>query len=337
MGPEGAEIAITRRHETAGISVEEVLALYTQMVLVRILDERILVLNRQGKVPIGISCQGHEAAQMGSAWAALRNGPCFFFPYYRDLALKITAGVSAREALLSFMGKAGDPFSNGRQFPLQGADLRRGIIQLSNVVAAGLPQAVGYAWACRYLGEETVVLAYFGDGASSEGECHEAMNFAGIHRVPIVFFCENNRYAISVPQRKQMAIENVAERAAAYGFPGVVVDGTDLFEVIEVTRRVIAHARTQGPILIEAKVERLSPHTTDDDDRRYRSREELEQARHRDPVRRLQQYLLQEGILTPEQDRAIWEGARQEVEEATRYAEASPYPEASTLLEHIYA
>jgi len=337
MGPEEAEITITRRHEAVGVSAEEVLTLYAQMVLVRVLDERILILNRQGKAPIGISCQGHEAAQMGSAWAALKDGPCFFFPYYRDLAVKIALGVSAREALLSFMGKAGDPFSNGRQFPLQGADLRRRIIQLSNVVAAGLPQAVGYAWACRFLGEETVVLAYFGDGASSEGECHEAMNFAGIHRVPIVFFCENNRYAISVPQRKQMAIENVADRAAAYGFPGIIVDGTDLFEVYEATRRAISQARSHGPVLIEAKVERLSPHTTDDDDRRYRSPEELQEARRRDPVRRLQQYLLQEGILTPEHDRAIWERARQEVDEATRYADAAPYPPASTLHEHVYA
>jgi 2-oxoisovalerate dehydrogenase E1 component alpha subunit len=239
--------------------------------------------------------------------------------------------------LLSFLGKAGDPFSNGRQFPLQGADLRRRIIQLSNVVAAGLPQAVGYAWACRYLGEKTVVLAYFGDGATSEGECHEAMNFAGIHRVPIVFFCENNGYAISVPQRKQMAIENVADRAAAYGFPGIVVDGTDLFEVYEATRRAIEHARVNGPVLIEAKVERLSPHTTDDDDRRYRSREDLEQARRRDPLQRLRQYLLQEGLLTAEQEAAIWERVRRQVEEATRQAEEAPYPSATTLWEHVYA
>lgn len=331
------EIAIEHRHEAVGLASEEVLKLYSMMVLVRTLDERVLVLNRQGKAPIGISCQGHEAAQMGSAWAALKDGRCFFFPYYRDLALKMVLGVSAREALLSFMGKVGDPFSNGRQFPLQGADLTRRIIQLSNVVAAGLPQAVGYAWACRYLGEETVVLAYFGDGASSEGECHEAMNFASVHRVPIVFFCENNSYAISVPQRKQMAIANVADRAAAYGFPGLVVDGTDLFDVYEATCRALAHARSQGPFLIEAKVERLSPHTTDDDDRRYRSREELEAARRRDPVRRLQQYLQQEGMLTPEQDAAIWERARQEVEEATREAEAAPYPPAATLWEHVYA
>ncbi len=330
-------IALGRRHEAVGLTQEELLSLYATMVLVRALDERILVLNRQGKAPIGIPCRGHEAAQMGSAWAALKDGQCFFFPYYRDLALKVTVGVSAHEVLLSFLGKAGDPFSQGRQFPLQGADLRRRIIQLSNVVAAGLPQAVGYAWACRYLGEKTVVLAYFGDGASSEGECHEAMNFAGIHRVPIVFFCENNGYAISVPQRKQMAIKNVADRAAAYGFPGIVVDGTDLFEVYEVTHRAIEHARTNGPVLIEAKVERLSPHTTDDDDRRYRSREDLEQARRRDPLQRLRQYLLQEGLLTAEQDTAIWERVRRQVEEATRQAEGAPYPSATTLWEHVYA
>ncbi len=331
------EISFSYTHEAVGLTTEDVLACYEKMLLARALDERILALNRQGKAPIGISPQGHEAAQVGSGWAALKDGRCFFFPYYRDLALKVAVGVTPQEVLLSFLGKQGDPFSHGRQFPLQGAYMQRRIVQLSNVVAANLPQAVGYAWACRYLGEETVVLAYFGDGASSEGECHEAMNFAGIHRVPIVFFCENNGYAISVPQHKQMAIENVADRASSYGFEGWVVDGTDLFEVYAATRRAIAQARSQGPVLIEAKVERLAPHTTDDDDRRYRSPQEMERARRRDPLRRLEQYLRQEGILSREREIEIQERVRRQVEEATRWAEAAPYPPASTLWEHVYA
>ena len=220
---------------------------YRRMVFCRTIDERIWALNRQGKVPIAASSQGHEAAQLGSLLAAEKDGDCFLFPYYRDLALKFAAGLTAEQVMRSFMGKAGDPYSNGRQFPLQGADLPRKIIQISNVVAAGLTQSVGYAMACRMRGESTVSLVYFGDGASSQGETHEAMNFAGVHNLPVVFICENNRYAISVPQSKQMGIEEVASRAAAYGFPGFTIDGMDFLACYEATREAINSARTPGP------------------------------------------------------------------------------------------
>ena len=183
----------TYRHEGLGLTRQEILDFYRKMVLARTLDERIWALNRQGKVPIAASSQGHEAAQIGSLLAAQKDGHCFLFPYYRDLSLKMTAGLTTLETMLSFMGKDGEPYSGGRQFPLQGADLKHNIIQISNVVSAGMTQSVGYALGCKMLGEKTVVLSYFGDGGSSEGECHEAMNFAGVHKLPIVFICENNR------------------------------------------------------------------------------------------------------------------------------------------------
>ena len=211
-----------------GLTTEDLADYYAKLVLVRTVDERIWALNRQGKVPIAASCQGHEAAQLGSLLAALKDGNCFLFPYYRDLALKIAAGLTPTQVMMSFMGKAGEPYSNGRQFPLQGADLPNRIIQISNVVSAGLTQSVGYALACTMLEDRTVVLVYFGDGGASQGETHEAMNFAGVHRLPVIFVCENNGYAISVPQRKQMNVEDVASRAAGYGFPGFVVDGWTL-------------------------------------------------------------------------------------------------------------
>lgn len=307
------------------------------MILCRTIDERIWALNRQGKVPIAASSQGHEAAQLGSLLAAEKDGDCFLFPYYRDLALKFAAGLTAEEVMRSFMGKAGDPYSNGRQFPLQGADLPRNIIQISNVVAAGLTQSVGYALACKMRGEKTVVLVYFGDGASSQGETHEAMNFAAIHNLPVVFLCENNRYAISVPQRKQMSIEEVASRAASYGFPGFAIDGMDFIGCYEASREAISHARSEGPVLLEMKVERFMSHTTDDDDRRYRPPEEVEQARLRDPLVSLGNLLIENSIMTQEQLDAAASEALDAVDAATDAADVASPPDVSTLHYMVYS
>lgn len=320
-----------------GMTTGDLVDYYKRLVLVRMTDERIWALNRQGKAPIAASSQGHEAAQLGSLLAAEKDGKCFLFPYYRDLALKMAAGLTPTQVMLSFMGKVGDPYSNGRQFPLQGADLPHKIIQISNVVAAGLTQAAGYAMACKMLGDDTVVLVYFGDGGSSQGETHEAMNFAGVHRLPVVFICENNRYAISVPQRRQMAIDDVSARAAGYGFPGFTVDGMDLIQCYEATREAINHARSQGPVLLEMKVERFMPHTTDDDDRRYRASDEVEAARRRDPVITLGAALVEQGVLTQEQIEELKAQARRAVNEATDAADAASLPDSSTLWDHVYA
>ncbi len=320
-----------------GLTQQDLLNCYRQMVLVRKTDERIWMMNRQGKVPISASCQGHEAAQLGCLLAAQQDGDCFHFPYYRDLAIKMMVGLSPTQVMLSFMGKLGEPYSGARQFPLQGADLEHGVIQISNVVGAGLTQAVGYALGCRMLGEKTVVLAYFGDGATSQGETHEAMNFAGVHRLPVIFICENNGYAISVPQSQQMAIADVAIRAEGYGFPGEVVDGMDLVKSYQATREGIKHARSQGPVLLEMKVERLMPHTTDDDDRRYRGENEVEQARLRDPLVTFPAFLKEMGILSDEEAEEINAEAQRAVNEATDAAEAASPPDASDILSRVYA
>ena len=320
-----------------GITHHDLVDFYKRMVLVRTTDERVWMMNRQGKVPIAASSQGHEATQLGTLLAAEKDGRCFFFPYYRDLALKMAAGLTPTQVMLSFMGKSGEPYSGARQFPLQGADLEHNVIQISNVVSAGLTQATGYALGCRMLGDDTVVLVYFGDGGASQGETHEAMNFAGVHKLPVVFVCENNHYAISVPQAKQMAITDVAARAEGYGFPGLVVDGMDLIQVYEATRQAIDHARTQGPVLLETKLERFMPHTTDDDDRRYRPAEEVAEARLRDPVVTLAQRLVEEGALTEEQVGDIKAQALESVNDATDFADAAIPPDASTLHDNVYA
>ena len=320
-----------------GLKNADLVDYYTRLVQVRSIDERIWALNRQGKVPIAASAQGHEAAQLGSLLAAEKDGDCFLFPYYRDLALKVAAGLTPAQTMMSFMGKAGDPYSNGRQFPLQGADLPNKIIQISNVVAAGLTQGVGYALGCRMAGEKTVVLVYFGDGATSQGETHEAMNFASIHKLPVIFICENNRYAISTPKTSQMAIEEFSDRASSYGFPGITVDGMDLVSCYEATREAITHARSQGPVLLEMLVERFMSHTTDDDDRRYRPEGEVERARERDPVITLARTLIDEKILTQKQVDAIAAAALKATDEATDIADASSPPDKSGLHDMVYS
>ena len=319
-----------------GLKNADLVDYYSRMVQARSLDERIWALNRQGKVPIAASSQGHEATQLGSLLAAEKDGDCFLFPYYRDLALKVAAGLTPVQTMMSFMGKAGDPYSNARQFPLQGADLSNKIIQISNVVAAGLTQSVGYALGARMAGEKTVVFSYFGDGATSQGELHEAMNFASIHKLPVIFICENNRYAISTPQRSQMMVEEIASRAASYGFPGFTVDGMDLIQCYEATREAITHARSQGPVLLEMLVERFMSHTTDDDDRRYRPEGEVEKARERDPVVSLANLLINESILTQKEIDSIDSNALKATDEATDLADASSQPPESVLHDSVY-
>ena len=319
-----------------GLKNADLVDYYSRMVQARSLDERIWALNRQGKVPLAASSQGHEATQLGSLLAAEKDGDCFLFPYYRDLALKVAAGLTPVQTMMSFMGKAGDPYSNARQFPLQGADLSNKIIQISNVVAAGLTQSVGYALGARMAGEKTVVFSYFGDGATSQGELHEAMNFASIHKLPVIFICENNRYAISTPQRSQMMVEEIASRAASYGFPGFTVDGMDLIQCYEATREAITHARSQGPVLLEMLVERFMSHTTDDDDRRYRPEGEVEEARKRDPVVSLANLLINESILTQKEIDSIDSNALKATDEATDLADASSQPPESVLHDSVY-
>ena len=319
-----------------GLTVADLAEACRQMILVRTMDERIWMMNRQGKVPIAASAQGHEAAQLGSLLAAQKDGDCFLFPYYRDLAIKMAVGLTPRQVMLSFMGKEGDPYSGARQFPLQGADLPRRVIQISNVVAAGLTQSVGYALGCRMLGDDTVTICYFGDGATSQGETHEAMNFAAIHQLPIVFICENNKFAISTPQNSQMVIADVAARAEAYGFPGFVVDGLDFMACYEATREAIVHARRTGPTLVEMKCERFMPHTTDDDDRRYRDRDVLDAARQRDPVVTFPADLVIRGIVSQEQVDGFRAEAVQQVNDATDFADAALPPDASTIYDNLY-
>jgi 2-oxoisovalerate dehydrogenase E1 component alpha subunit len=338
MADNGSRSTSAQTHQAdTGLDDKNLLAMYRQMILCRTMDERIWMLNRQGKAAIVASAQGHEAAQIGSAWA-LRKGEDQFYIYYRDLAILLVLGMTPVEIMSGFLAKEGEPLSGARQFPTHGAYPEYGIINLSNVVATHVPQAVGAALAARMQSKDTVVITHFGDGASSMGDVHEAMNFAAVHKLPVIFFCENNKYAISVPLSKQMAVESVASRAQGYGMPGIEVDGCDIVAVYEATTEAANRARKgDGPTLIEARVERYLPHTSDDDDTLYRSREELEESRKRDPVKILADQLRQIDALSDDLDDEIHKEARQVVDEATEQVDSAPYPGTDDFYKHVYA
>jgi 2-oxoisovalerate dehydrogenase E1 component alpha subunit len=201
-----------------------------------------------------------------------------------------------------------------------------------------MPHASGIAYAIKTRGEDAVVACWFGEGATSEGIWHEALNFAGIHKLPVVFVCENNHYAISVAQRKQMAVEDVADRAAGYGFPGVVVDGNDILASYEVMKAAVDRARAgEGPTLIETKTYRFFPHTSDDDDRTYRSREEVEEAKHHDPIHRFEHYLRDAGVLKKDEVEPMAAEIKADIDRQIDEAWAAPDPDPNTLLDHLYA
>ena len=324
-------------HQLLDLSDAQLLEMHRYMLTARLLDERMWALNRQGKAPFVVSSAGHEGCQVGSAFTLVR-GSDFFVPYYRDLAVVLVAGLTPQDVLLGVYAKVEDPCNAARQMPSHWGCHRLGIISGSSPIGTQIPHAVGLAYAVKYRREPAVVMCWFGEGATSEGDWHEALNFAGIHQLPVVFFCENNKYAISVPQTKQMAIDNLADRAAGYGFEGRVVDGNDVLACYEVTKAAVDKARSGGgPTLIEAKTYRYAPHTSDDDDRTYRSKDEVKRARALDPVPRFQAYLKEHGLITDADITSLAEKIRGELAEAIEYVDKAPNPRPEDALLNVVA
>ncbi len=311
--------------------------MFRVMLTQRTLESRGFALNRQGKIPFASASEGHEGIQAGAAMA-FQRGRDILVPYYRDLGLDVGIGLRPYEVLLSLFARA-DDHSAGRQFPHHYASRRLGLHTISSVIAAQLPHAVGAAYALQFRNESgRAVLVTFGDGATSEGEWHESLNFAAVHRLPIVFLCENNEWAISTPLSKQTAEPDIYKRAAGYGMPGVVVDGMDPIASYAAVKAAMDRARSGGgPTLVEAKCYRFLSHTTDDDDRTYRSREEVETRRRDDPVPCFEALLIDAGILTAESVDALKRSILEEANEATDAAEAMPYAPANALFDNVYA
>lgn len=336
MHAEGS-IMVKSKHQALGLSDQQVLDMYFYMVLSRKIDERMYLLNRAGKIPFVISCQGQEAAQVGAAFAFDKSKD-FLCPYYRDMGVVTVFGMTAKDLMLCALAKAEDPNSGGRQMPGHFGGKKYRILTGSSPVTTQVPHAVGMALAGRMERKDLVVFTSFGEGSSNQGDFHEGANFAGVHKLPVIFFCENNKYAISVPLSKQVSCESIADRAKGYGFPGVSVNGNDPLAVYQVMKEAVDRARRgEGPTLVEAVMYRLTPHSSDDDDRAYRSREEVEEARKNDPIPFFNRYLKEAGVLDEAKEKEIHERIMREVDEATDYAERAPYPAPEDTLKHVYA
>ena len=322
--------------ERHGLDDEQLLWMMRNMILQRTLDNRGFQLNRQGKIPFATGSEGHEGIHAGSA-LAFRRGSDILVPYYRDIGLCVGIGMDPMNALLSMFARAAD-VSGGRQFPNHFTDHSIGLMSISSIISAHLPHAVGAAYAMKLRRENgRAVLAAFGDGATSEGEWHESVNFAAVHALPIVFLCENNEWAISTPREHQMAIADVVQKADGYGIPGAIVDGSDPIATYAVMKEALDRARSGGgPTLVEAKCYRFLSHTTDDDDRTYRSREEIERHRHLDPVPRFERILVEFGVATSDEISAMKRDVLALVNDVTDRAEALPYPVASDLYTNVY-
>lgn len=325
------------RHSALGLSNEQVLEMYETMLLARRIDERMWLLNRAGKIPFVISCQGQEAAQVGAAFALDKNKD-YVLPYYRDMGVVLTFGMTATELMLSAFAKAEDPNSGGRQMPGHFGQKKNRIVTGSSPVTTQVPHAVGIALGGKMEGKDLVTFVTFGEGSSNQGDFHEGANFAGVHKLPVIFMCENNKYAISVPIEKQLACENVSDRAIGYGMPGVTVDGNDPLEVYKAVKEAADRGRRgEGPSLIETISYRLTPHSSDDDDRSYRAPDEVAEAKTKDPIITFGAYLKENGVMNDEIESAINARVMKLVNEATDYAESAPYAEAEYAMKHVYA
>ena len=323
-------------HTDLGLKEEDLIEMYRYMLLARFCDERQWSLNRQGKAPFVVPVSGHEAAQVGSGWA-FEKGKDVFCPYYRDLALMLVAGLTPKDVFLGLFGKKDDPSSGGRQMPAHWGSKERNIITGSSPIATQCLHAAGIAYSKKYKKQDAVVGTWFGEGGTSEGDWHGAMNFAGIHKLPLVFICENNQYAISVHESKQVA-GSVHGRAAGYGMPGLVGDGNDVLESYRLVKEAVDRARAgDGPSLIELKTYRFYSHTSDDDDRTYRTKDEVDEARKKDPIPRFEKYLRSVDVLDDKKVEEITENARTQVAEDSREAEAADFPDPIDAAKHVYA
>ena len=307
------------------------------MCTAKALDDRMHILVKQGRAPFVGSSRGHEGIQVASTAAI---GPDdWLVPHYRGLANAIVRGLTMREWMLAVFAKAGDPLSAGRNIPGGCYSYRKlKIASVSQVVASWVPKAAGIAYAAKLRGEGSVTLCTFGDGATSQGDFHEGVNFAATHKLAVVFVCENNGYAISVPIRLQMANPDVADRAAGYGIAGATVDGTDVPACYAACREAVGRARRgEGPTLIDAKIWRLNSHTSEDNHLKYRSQDEIAEAARHDPITRFNSLLVERGWITATLASRVQAECDLEASEAADWAEQQPDPAPEDALLNVFA
>ena len=317
------------------LSAEALKAAYRHLVLVRLLDTRMLSLQRQGRIGFYVPSTGEEACQVGSAMALEKQD--WVFPAYREPGCALWRGFPARMLIAQAYGNALDP-QKGRQMPSHYGAPDINYVTASSPVGTQIPHAVGTAWAAKIRKDDVVSLVYFGDGATSEGDFHVGMNFAGVFKTPTVFFCKNNQWAISVPFSRQTAAKTLAQKAHAYGFEGVRVDGNDVLAVYAATKAAAEKARSGGgPTMIEALTYRMGPHSSSDDPTRYRSKEEVEHWQQRDPIERMRRYLELKGIWSKGYDEQLRAEIEEDLQNTIKEVERHPPPRIETLFEDVYA
>jgi len=322
---------------SVGLTDEDLLGMYRVIATARAVDERMWVLNRAGRIPFVISGQGHEGAQAAIAWPLKRRFD-WFAPFYRSIATCLAMGMHARDILTAQYAKAIDPSSGGRQMPGHYGNVENNLVSLSSPVATQMLHAVGIALAAKIRKTGQIAVTSMGEGSSNQGDVHEGLNFAAIHKLPFILVVENNGYAISVPVERQLATPNVADRASGYGIPGVIVDGSDVLGCYVAARDAVERARRgDGPTLIEAKVIRLTAHSSDDQQTKYRSAEELTGLKEQDALPLFRAQLRDAGVLTDELEAQMNAEVKKDIDEATDYAENAPDPVAETAMQWVYA
>ncbi len=324
LGPDGSAAEDDIRE--LGLTANDLKSLYRWMVTARVFDERALALQRQGRLGTYAPLSGQEAAQVGSAYALKPED--WMFPSYREHVIQVMRGQKWLDVLTYWGGN-----EEGNRIP-EGVNN----FTISIPIATQMLHAVGAAWAAKIKGDKACSIVYFGDGATSEGDFHEALNFAGVFQTPTVFFCQNNQYAISVPRARQTAAATIAQKAIAYGIEGVQVDGNDVFAVYKATQDALARGRNGGgPTLIEAVTYRLSHHTTADDWTRYRPAAEVEMWKEKDPIKRLRLYLERKGLWSEQAEAKLLEAAKGEIAQAVAQYEALPQRDVAEIFNYMYA
>jgi pyruvate dehydrogenase E1 component alpha subunit len=317
------------------LSDEEVRTLYRHLVQTRLLDERFVQLQRQGRIGFHVGSLGEEAAILGSAFAMREKD--WLFPCYREFGAALMRGLTLQTLCDNMFGNANDTVK-GRQMPCHYTCRAVGWASISSPVGTQITHAVGAAWAAKIRHEDAASLVYFGDGATSSSDFHSALNFAGVFRLPVVFLCRNNGWAISVPVERQTATRTFAEKAVAYGIPGVRVDGNDIFAVVSVTRAAVERGmRGEGPTLIEAITYRMGGHSTSDDPNRYRETQAVEAWAARDPIERVRSYLEKRAAWSEADEAKLRADIESRFREAVAAAEKAPPPPLESLFEDVYA